>query len=209
MMICRGEEYWRVSKSYLDNCELGLNCAAILVESRQQFADKALENHQEFIPKDWDIKRYNYPINSLSDYNRLLTSESFWKGLQYDKVLIFQHDSRLLRHGIEEFLQWDYIGAPWTFQHKGGNGGLSIRTPEVMLRVIQAVKYDESKHGHEDCYFSNQIESVGGNLAPREECLRFSCEAIYQLGTVGCHAIEKYLKPEHVKQVLAQYEKAN
>lgn len=79
-----------------------------------------------------------------------------------DKVLIFQTDTLLLKGdskgkgGILDFIDYDYIGAPWhvtanagsniwlrrTQRHGGlregvGNGGLSLRDVPTMLRIAQ------------------------------------------------------------------------
>jgi hypothetical protein len=51
-----------------------------------------------------------YYIKTPRVYNSILTNPNFWRGLKYDRVLVFQHDSGLLKHGIEHFLEWDFIG---------------------------------------------------------------------------------------------------
>ncbi len=177
--------------------------AAIIIDNRPEIACKSMELHKPFIPEWWEIKAFTeYEINSPADYNRLLTSPDFWAQLDYDRVLIFQHDSRLLKAGVEEFCEWDYIGAPWKFQQHGGNGGLSIRNPRVMQDICQGYKYDHSCN--EDVWFCNIMESSGMNLAPRSECEKFAVESIFKLNTIGAHAIEKHLTKEQVNQIYAQ-----
>ena len=150
------------------------------------------------------IKTDLYTLNEYG-YNILLTSKEFWQQIPYDKVLIFQHDSRLLRKGVEDFLQWDYVGAPWLWQKFGGNGGLSLRTKSVMLEIIKANPY-ESTMGNEDVYFCNSMHrNVNYKLAPRYVCESFSCEAIFKLETFGYHAIEKWMSKEQCNQIKKQY----
>ena len=51
----------------------------------------------------------------------------------------------LLKSGIEEFLKWDYIGAPWEKPKEGcfvGNGGLSLRTRDKMIEITEKYKSD-------------------------------------------------------------------
>lgn len=179
---------------------------AIIIENRLglEEVEKCALKHFNFLSLDWDFRLIKSKVRTLSDYNNLLTSPEFWANIKYEKVLIFQHDSELLRKGIEAFLEYDYIGAPWKFQEKGGNGGLSLRTTEVMYEVTKAFPYSPLL-GYEDVYFSNHIEKVGGKLAPREVCSEFSCETIFKLGTLGTHAIDKYLTPEECKQIRNQY----
>jgi hypothetical protein len=140
---------------------------------------------------------------TMIDYNKLLTNPSFWDHIEYDRVLIFQHDSGLLKSGIEEFLKWDYIGAPWKFQKHGGNGGLSIRNPKVMFNICQKFKYNHECN--EDVWFCNKMKELNMNIAPREVCSMFSVESIYKTGTLGYHAMDKYLSKIQVKTILNQY----
>jgi hypothetical protein len=183
--------------------------AAVIIETRGFDMHPIILRHGKYLPSDWQIiHKKPTKINNLSDYNAIMTSVDFWKSLlHYNRVLIFQHDSGLLRNGIEEFLEYDYVGAPWTFQLKGGNGGLSLRNPAIMIKTIETIQYNEATHGNEDVYFSNHIERIGGKLAPRDVCFRFSCETIYREGTLGYHAIEKYLPTELVNKILNQYDR--
>jgi hypothetical protein len=197
-----------------------MNCA-LFVETRQlpRLEDK-IQSHLDKLPDDYeliiyhsrqnrnlfkniDCKKHETFISSLKDYNYFMTNAALWDSLKrYQRVLVFQNDSGILRNGIEEFYEFDYIGAPWVFQDKGGNGGLSLRNPKVMLRTCEKVAYHLGL-GYEDVYFSNHMN---GNLAPRNICERFSVETIYKLGTWGYHAIENWLTPKECNRILNQYE---
>lgn len=152
----------------------------------------------------------------IDQYNNILTTPEFWDDhVKYDRVLIFQTDARILRAGIEEFYEWDYVGAEWKFPPWRGNGGLSLRNPKVMKHICEIMKYDPSVHGQEDVYFCNIINGdnrysqnfIGYtmSLAPVNVCKKFSVESIFELGSLGCHAIEKYLTPEQCKEIYEQY----
>ncbi len=161
------------------------------------------ENVRNFYDFDRNINKYFVTIRSLHDYNMLMTSDFYWnKLLAYEHVLIFQTDSKILRTGIEEFYDYDFIGAPWKFQDKGGNGGISLRTPKVMMDIIKSIPYNGNPF--EDVFYSNNVEKFG-NLAPRSECEKFGCETIFKLGTFSCHAIKNYMNHEQVKQIENQY----
>lgn len=208
--------------------------AAVIVETRT-FPNmrEIIEGHMNKLPKGWDLVVFHGETNqnkireaaegfknvcfvnmkvhaiSIREYNQLLTSESFWYKLtQYERVLIFQTDSMLLRKGIEEFLSWDYVGAPWEWQWHGGNGGLSIRNPITMRAVIVAKKYNG---GNEDTYFSNTLNDNPhlGKLAPREVCEKFSVETIFKLGTLGMHAASRWMTKEQFTQIKTQYNDKN
>ena len=135
--------------------------AAVIVETREvKGFGQIVRNHLKYLPENWKLVVYcskgnrefvesemegltynlagEVTINKADDYNKLLLSVGFWEQLlPYERVLIFQSDSELLRTGVEEFLEWDYVGAPWPFKMRGGNGGLSIRNPQAMIDCIK------------------------------------------------------------------------
>ena len=126
---------------------------------------------------------------------------------------MFQHDSGLLREGIEEFLQWDYVGAPWKEsafwahpKRKGGNGGLSLRNPKKALDLCQ-IRPNGPNIGKEDVYFTKYLELVKGNVAPYEVCRKFSCETVFELGTLGYHNISTHLSMDQCEKIMHQYDK--
>lgn len=195
----------------------------VIVETRNINIEEILDNHVAFLPEDWGItffgskeneskvREYSQYINfvlldrsiNTLAYNQLLTSAWFWDRVPYQKALIFQHDSKLLRDGIEEFLDWDFIGAPWGhFNMLGGNGGLSLRSKNKMLDVIDFIDFDFKQHGNEDVYFCKYLPMVGGKIAPKEEAMKFSVETIFYPTPIGVHAPEKYLSKN---QLIALY----
>jgi len=186
-----------------------MNLALIIENRKIKNLKKIISDHAKFLPiREWRIDHRKDEINSIEDYNKLLTSPEFWKPLcEYNKVLIFQHDSMLLRKGIEEFMDFDFVGAPFPFQTHGGNGGLSLRNPRVMRKICTDIPYDSFAHGNEDVYFSNIMyeQKHYGKLAPRVVCREFACETIFGLGSLGVHAIEKYLTKGQVKEIMNQY----
>ena len=182
---------------------------AVIVDNRPSpQLQKIIEAHMKHLP-GWHLHHLsNVPISSQVDYNEILCSIEFWsRYVDYDRVLIFQHDSMLLRDGIEEFLEWDYVGAPWfegaawaRQDRAGGNGGLSIRNPRAHIEVLEREKYHPSKN-NEDVFFVHRLD----NVAPFEVCNTFSCETVYQLGTLGYHAIDKYLTEDEQDRIINQY----
>jgi len=172
---------------------------AVIVDNRP--IGDAIERHERYLPADWSIIHLRPQIYSIQDYNNFVVSD-FWEGMP-DVVLIFQHDSGLLRSGIEDFLEWDYVGAPWAWQEWGGNGGLSLRKRDAMLEVIKNFPYDGS---NEDVWFCKGLKELGLKIAPREVCDEFSVEACYKLGTLGYHGIHTWLNTDQVNQILTQYD---
>lgn len=202
-----------------------MNCA-VIVDSRP-IDPKVIEAHMKYLP-GWELfifcqpnsielkKQFSCraaicpPIRNLNQYNQFLTSTQLWNYLQeYDRVLIFQQDSGILREGVDEFLEWDYVGSPWKWQpepRKGGNGGLSLRNPKKCLELVHKLPWTIS-YGYEDVYFTNHLPEVGGNVAPYKVCNKWGCETMFELGTFGYHAINKYLSVNEVQQIMTQYDK--
>eukprot|EP01041_Mallomonas_annulata_P002504 gene2504-4865_t len=142
-------------------------------------------------------------VNDQSSYNRVVKSVSFWSSLAAiaDRVLIFQTDSVMLRSGIDEFLSYDYIGAPWSTnpkdpntlwirriqRHKGllggvGNGGFSLRNPRAMLNIV-STKMKKGDNSFEDTFFIyNMANNMNYKLPKREVAYHFALEMI-------CHDI--------------------
>lgn len=83
-------------------------------------------------------------------YNNLLTSPEFWDLCKSPKVLVFQTDTGVLYNNILRFMEYDYIGAPWSWPIYNdpniyvGNGGFSLRT-RSMMRDISS-RYQRNPH---------------------------------------------------------------
>lgn len=203
-----------------------MNCA-VTIETRilEKFPD-TVRQHMKYL-KGWDLvifgsdKNEDFFSRNLSNFifhkinqepfgihqvNQLMTQPNFWELLyDYERVLIFQHDSGLLRDGIEEFLKYDYVGAPWKFQQHGGNGGLSIRNPKMMHLACRSKQWNHAL-GNEDVFFCNHF-NYGSTVAPRSVCEMFSVETIFKLGTLGYHAIDAHLTKEQCEQIKNQYKR--
>jgi hypothetical protein len=199
---------------------------AIIVETRAiKNLPEIIKSHMKFLP-GWELTIYygadnekmlkeSFPEAKFNDFligrnpesycNDVLSSLEFWETIPYDKVLTFHHDSDILRLGVEEFLEYDYVGSPWENIQEGGNGGFSIRGKKAHIDLLKAMPFD-LKYGNEDEYFSKYLAVVGGKVAPRDVCFKFGCETIFKLGTFGYHAIDKYMCETACKQIKTQYE---
>lgn len=174
---------------------------AIIADTRP-IDPQIIASHMRLLP-GWDIRIITDFEPSISGYNRLLTSKELWESLP-EHVLVFQQDSELFDYIPDWMLEYDYIGAPWSFQLHGGNGGLSLRRTSAMLKVINNVPCSAI---NEDVYFCNALsECIDCNLAPRSVCEQFSVETIFRLNTIGAHAIDKYLTEKECKQIRTQYD---
>jgi|LakMenE01Jun11ns_1017448.scaffolds.fasta_scaffold9572144_1 hypothetical protein len=195
--------------------------AAVIVDTRRLSLYQVITEHLFYLPKYTKLYVFSsegnrhlqemlncefhvVEINDIRGYNKLLKSKNFWNKIKEENILIFQEDSRLLREGIEDFYEYDYVGAAWDFYPFVGNGGLSFRHKSAMLKVLEVCNPENDIN--EDVYFAWGCNVLKLNLAPVHVANKFSCETQFNLGTLGYHAIEKYLSLEQVNEIKKQYE---
>ena len=87
---------------------------------------------------------------------------------------------------IDEFLQYDFIGAPWSKTKEGkliGNGGLSIRKKS---KTIEYLKTHEPEEGvWEDIFFVKYLQD--NQLPDILTAMEFSVEDIFYPYPIGVH----------------------
>jgi len=157
-------------------------------------------DNEEFLKTNLEgwkqIKFININIQNLTklEYSNLLCSQTFWKVLIHlncEHALIFQVDTVLLKDSIDDFIQYDYIGAPWYQKWLGvlevGNGGLSLRNTKKMLEIT--IKYPRTSFlENEDIYFSYWLLQDKSKVLPSfERAKEFSVETVYHNDTCGMH----------------------
>ena len=157
------------------------------LSARINFADSIL-----FSSKDEDYVDHKItPIHSLRDYSVFAVKEMH-NYINSDFVMIVQRDGYPINLAAwnDEFLGYDYIGAPWSWVPAGkratecpvgkcvGNGGFSIRSKKLMTMGAE-YEYDGSS-GDEDVYLcrviGDDLKSKGIKFAPTELAAYFSVE---------------------------------
>ena len=154
------------------------------------------------------IIKSNYDNLNQSSYSLFMASIDFWEQFQGEKILIYQEDSIIFKSNIMDFIDWDYIGAPWPKNQNDnpncvGNGGFSLRTKQCMIDVINKVSILDTEYnsstvnymnatkmvvGPEDVYFSlNMIRYNIGKVADWESGFNFSSESFYNPDGLGGH----------------------
>jgi hypothetical protein len=162
----------------------------------------------EKISPNINIIKVNMDNMLPHQYSKFLTSQSFWNMFYGEKILIYQEDSIIFNKNIEDFLHWDYIGAPFPSYKNDtpnlvGNGGFSLRTKSVMLKIINTIKvknttfnsstieYMEQKNMKfppEYIYYSKNAQELQiGTVADYNTASLFSRECIYNPDSFGGH----------------------
>lgn len=104
----------------------------------------------------------NMTTGSQEEISRFLTTRWLYETVLQpaEWLLIFQTDSILCansRRNLNEYLEYDWIGAPWSKQSRwGGNGGLSLRRVSAMIDVLaNQVRVDGSEP--EDVWLAERL----------------------------------------------------
>jgi hypothetical protein len=148
-----------------------------------------------------------------SAYCELLTDQQFWRDMRGEQVLVFQTDTGLRKNRILRFMEYDYIGAPWSWTVAGdpriciGNGGLSLRNRALMCDISARFRrdptYSDPTCGEpEDIFFARHlIDFDDVQLPSREEAAAFAVEhCVYDADPFGFHQAYKFWSEEIVKK---------
>ncbi len=202
--------------------------AVVYIDGRdQEWMDYTLRTHRRYTGPDWMFYligpeevtkkwrlQYTGPMvtivdlpsqfGDLSDYpkqiNDLYKSDFLWnETVKCEYVLVTQADALMLRHGIDDFLKYDWVGAPiypeshpstdWRLLYSknanryGGNGGFSLRRRSFVLKALNecTVPID-----WEDVWYSACAIELGASLPSTLMANRFSmgstCESDVPVG---------------------------
>ena len=162
-------------------------------------------SNQEFVSRivaDWGsvwIETLDCDNLTRHQFRSLRKSANFWRNLKGEKLLCFESDALLCRSGVGEYLDYDYIGAPWSVGQavsdvvRVGNGGLSIRSRQAMIDMCLRGKTHTIPS--EDSYFSMQLHLHRDeyNLPDVEVAKTFSVETMYHPTPLGFHKPWPYI----------------
>jgi hypothetical protein len=163
-----------------------------LVHRVHTFSTAPIYQGEEFHPIN--------PIESTADYSHFLLNIVPYF-VDADAVLVIQWDG--MPHAAQrwdaDFLNYDYIGAPWGNCNESvavGNGGFSLRSRKLMetLKKLK-IKCDPSlpDSNAEDVvickHFRQEMLNAGCNFAPFALAQKFSVENSGLIDTFGFHGV--------------------
>lgn len=156
-----------------------------------------------FIPKR--VKLVNLKVDNLTpqQYNKLFYTDEFYSYIETETFLVFQTDAIICttyKDLINNFLKYDYVGAPWSHIQNVGNGGLSLRKKSKMLEILK-IKTDNNKlivnnkYVNEDVTFSlaHDTDNISIFKPSVEEAKEFAIESIYNEKSFGLHKTYVYM----------------
>lgn len=157
-------------------------------------------------------------FDTRKDVSQFLTRSWLYNKLApAGHVLFFQTDSIIcaqsLKH-IEDYLQYDFIGAPINKKYGTGfNGGLSLRNREMFLDITRHSNWQDEfdrtllkSQGDvefEDQWFYKKLsERAGANLPTYEVASMFAVETIWNDRPLGYHQVGRFFK-ERAREIEA------
>lgn len=196
-------------------CNKSWTCNVYTSKKSYDFYKKFIGNIVNIFILDEFNKKFNINI-----YNNILMDKNFWKKLEhYNRCLIIQDDGVLIKKGIESFLKYDYIGAPWLDVNENanikkfnekliGNGGFSLRNPKIMIEIIKTFSLQRNElflnnliKIPEDVYFSKYINKINFTTLPSIKIASdFSSEQILNKNSIGFHKIWNYHSNSEIKK---------
>lgn len=126
-------------------------------------------------------------LGSIGKYSEFIL-KCLWPFVATDFVLVVQWDGFVANPASwrDDFLSYDFIGAPWAWtkdQHRVGNGGFSLRSMRLIeaCRDVKVRRHPEIRFGgHEDIVigrlYRSYLEERGIAFAPVEVAEAFSYE---------------------------------
>lgn len=142
----------------------------------------------------------------IDTYNGILKSKATWDIIGGTHALIIQDDGILVKSGVESFLMYDYVGAPWLDVDGNkyikeninpalvGNGGFSLRNVKKASEIVS--KYEKEKYNlfldnqveiPEDVYFVQCLVLEDAKLPTTNTASMFSSEQIMNIKSLGFH----------------------
>lgn len=110
------------------------NVTLLGVDSNKERLDIAKEKCTKWLHFG-SVVTVNPQISSKEEYSAFIIAEAY-KYIETSHVLIFQHDGFVNNWKVwdNDWLQYDYIGAPWWYTDgmDVGNGGFSLRSKRLM-----------------------------------------------------------------------------
>jgi len=154
--------------------------------ANKEFVETILDTDLKNVKSRVSLVNLGVENYTSEEYNAFIASKKYHDLIPTEMFLNFQTDSIIIpKHAslINNFLKYDYVGAPWSPHGEVGNGGLSLRRKSKMLEIIEDTTYVYSG-GHEDLFFSRYPNIYKPSS---EEAKLFSVETIFSEITFGCH----------------------
>jgi len=170
----------------LDLCNLQCRFGDVLFLSDTTSDYQMAGCHMEVIPRIGSVAEYSHFV--LKELGRYCRTEHVLL-VQWDGYIINPHSWR------PEFLDYDYIGAPWGWHqdaHRVGNGGFSLRSRKLLEALLdeEIIDLDPEDEAIGRRYRTLLESKYGIRFAPEELAASFSYETASPKGLpFGFHGL--------------------
>jgi len=182
-----------VLNNFMENLDERWNFIIFHGNKNEEFVNDIINSDLTKYKNKIHLINLNIDNLNIDEYSKLLKSKSFYENIPTEIFMIFQTDSGICgnqRHLINDFIDYDYVGAPWGFNGRVGNGGLSIRKKSKMLEIIEKCPINDE---HEDVFFSYERNNIKINKPDFEKAKQFSVETVFSEKSFGFHSPWKHL----------------
>jgi hypothetical protein len=143
--------------------------------------------------------------------SHFLASKWFWDKMESAEYMLnFQTDSILCANSgrqVEDYFDYDFIGAYHPWVPGAYNGGLSLRNVALARKVVSMYNISDdvaegTKDGwYEDVWFCNKMKGLGGRFPTLEVASEFSVDLIWAERPLGFHGINKTVQIDREAQI--------
>ena len=119
-----------------------------------------------------------------SEYNKLLKNPEFYRKLPSENLLFLQTDSYLRKYIPDFFINYDYIGAPFTWDNNNMGGGLTFRKRSAMIDIC---KNFHENIDTEDLFISKGIQKLNYKMPSYFEAIPYFSESAIFEEPIGVH----------------------
>ena len=176
-----------------------------------QFSKKKIFSHMPY--SIGDIQHVYVPRFTTREQYSVFCIQELHKYIESDFVLMIHDDGFVINPHLwtDEFLQYDYIGAPWPgnpddpTHGRVGNGGFTLRSKKLLTMLPQFIETDINEDWLIGVTKKDYLKSIGIKIAPVELAMRFSLE----LPIAECEYNLDNTFGFHGKRSLQHYEKIN
>ena len=178
--------------------------------NNEQFIKDIIQNNDTFSTRNIQLVTLNVDNLSVSDYNKLFFTDFFYENINTEMFLIFQTDtliSDVYNKNIYDFMEYDYVGAPWKCGFVG-NGGFSLRRKSKMIEMKNIGEFCFDNGNGEDLFFSHAIPLCEDkkldldfelNKPSFNKAQEFSVELCFFDKSVGFHKPWSYLSESEIE----------
>lgn len=166
------------------------------------FSGELSDRYIEDVLRGWEVQQVK--LEGLVHLPRtvrseLMKSSEFWKTFVEDKLLVFESNCVMCGSNVDEFLDYDFIGAPMgTADQFVLNGGFSLRSRRKLIQCIAAGRSQSEEP--EDVFFTRMMRQMGAITPDFASASRFAVSAAYEDHPVGVAGTDDSLHSAEVAE---------